>query len=60
MKLSDILVAGLASSINALKLQENDALAAEGMVKLGIHLGKNGLPAPGTCTLDKVSVRREW
>lgn len=60
MKLSNVLVAGLASSANALKFQENDLLAAEGMLKLGIHLAKNGLPAPGTCTLDKVSVRREW
>jgi tyrosinase len=60
MKLSNILVAGLASGADALKFQVNVALAAEGMLKLSIHLAKNGVPAPGTCTLDKVSIRREW
>ncbi|KAF1925572.1 uncharacterized protein M421DRAFT_94651 [Didymella exigua CBS 183.55] len=60
MKLPNVLVAGLASSANALKFQENKLLAAEGMLRLGFHLAKNSLPAAGTCTLDKVSVRREW
>ena len=60
MKLSHILTASLAGCADALKFMENDVLAAEGMIKLGIHVAKNGLPSPGTCTLDKVSIRREW
>ena len=44
----------------ALKLLEHDILAAEGVLKLGFHLLANGLPSPGTCTLDKLSIRREW
>lgn len=41
MKLSSVVVTGLASGANARKFQENDALAAEGMLKLVIHLAKN-------------------
>jgi hypothetical protein len=44
----------------ALNLLEHDILAAEGVLKLGFHLAANGLPSPGTCTPDKLSVRREW
>ena len=44
----------------ALKLLEHELLAAEGVVKLKSHLAANGPPSPGTCTLDKLSVRREW
>jgi len=39
---------------------ENDALAAEGFTKLMFHVAKRGLPSPGTCTPEKLSVRREW
>jgi tyrosinase len=59
MKITTYLSVALVGSTNA-KFMENDLLAAEGMARLGIHLAKNGLPSPGTCTLDKVSVRREW
>ncbi|EMD63643.1 hypothetical protein GGP41_005712 [Bipolaris sorokiniana] len=59
MKISTYLGIALAGSTSA-KFMENDHLAAEGMTKLAIHLTKNGIPSPGTCTLDKVSVRREW
>jgi tyrosinase len=45
---------------DALKLLEHDILAAEGVFKLGFYLAANGLPSPGTCTLDKLSIRREW
>ena len=48
------------TSAGALKLLEHDILAAEGVFKLGFHLAANGLPSPGTCTLDKLSIRREW
>ncbi|KAF2621922.1 Di-copper centre-containing protein [Macroventuria anomochaeta] len=60
MKISYLLsIVFCVGSTNA-KLMEHDLLAAEGMLKLGIHLAENGLPSPETCTLDKVSVRREW
>lgn len=60
MKLSHIFYATLACSTNALKFMENDALAAEGVLKLGLHLAEKGFPSPGNCTLDKFSIRREW
>ena len=59
MKISHIVRIVLVSSTNA-KLMGNDYLAAQGMMNLGIRLAQNGLPSPGNCTLDKVSVRREW
>lgn len=55
-----ILVAIAAPVTEAAKLLEHDVLAAEGVFKLGIHLATNGLPKPGTCTLDKLSIRKEW
>jgi tyrosinase len=57
--LISLLSAGLFGSTDA-KFMENDVLAAQGMRKLRTHLAKNGLPSPGTCTLDTASVRREW
>lgn len=60
MKISTYLSVALAGSTTSAKFMENDRLAAEGMTKLEIHLAKNGIPSPGTCTLDKASVRREW
>lgn len=59
MKISLLLSIASIGSFNA-KFMGNDALAAEGMLKLGIHLTKNGLPSPETCTLDTAAVRREW
>ncbi|KAI8942273.1 hypothetical protein NX059_000352 [Plenodomus lindquistii] len=60
MKLKNILVGGLAGSASATKFMEVDALAAEGMFKLGMHIAENGYPSPKTCTMENVSVRREW
>jgi len=60
MKLSHLFYATLAYSTNALKFMENDALAAEGVLKLGFYLAEKGFPSPGNCTLDRLSIRREW
>lgn len=55
-----VLFGVFAPSAAALKVLEHDILAAEGVFKLGFHLAATGLPSPETCTLDKLSVRREW
>ena len=60
MKLITVLLAIAAADAGAFKFMGNDLLAAEGMLKLGIHVAVKGLPSPGTCTLDNVSIRREW
>jgi len=60
MKIFAYLSVALVGSTSSAKFMENDRLAAEGMAKLGVHLAENGIPCPGTCTLDKASVRREW
>lgn len=39
---------------------ETDILAAAGLSKLGLHVALNGYPNPEKCTLENVSVRREW
>jgi tyrosinase len=39
---------------------ETDILAAAGLAKLGLHVALNGYPNPKQCTLENVSVRREW
>lgn len=41
-------------------LMETDILAAAGLAKLGLHVAINGYPNPEQCTLENVSVRREW
>lgn len=60
MKFATILTAGFAGSASAIKFMEVDALAAEGVFKLGLHVAENGYPSPKTCTLKNVAVRREW
>jgi tyrosinase len=60
MRISHLLSAVLVGSTNARKFMENDALAAEGVLKLSLHLAEKGIPGPGTCTPDKLSIRREW
>jgi tyrosinase len=56
-----LLSAGLAlAGHTSVKFMGNDALAAEGFTKLMFHVAKRGIPSPGTCTLEKLSVRREW
>lgn len=39
---------------------ETDVLAAAGLAKLGLDVAINGYPNAGKCTLENVSVRREW
>lgn len=39
---------------------ETDVLAAAGLAKLGLHVATNGYPNAKNCTLENVSVRREW
>lgn len=39
---------------------ETDVLAAAGLAKLGLHVAINGYPNAKQCTLENVSVRREW
>jgi tyrosinase len=65
MKISGFAVAALVSSVSAAPLQERtfletDALAAEGVLRLGFYIAKNGYPNAKKCTLDNVAVRREW
>ncbi|KAF9698144.1 hypothetical protein EKO04_003883 [Ascochyta lentis] len=49
----------LLGSVDA-TFMETDVLAAAGIAKLGIHVALNGYPKPKQCTLENVSVRREW
>jgi hypothetical protein len=39
---------------------DTDVLAAAGLAKLGLHVAINGYPNAEKCTLENVSVRREW
>ena len=39
---------------------ETDVLAAAGLAKLGLHMALHGYPNPEKCTLENVTVRREW
>lgn len=65
MKISAFAVAALVSGVSAAPLTERtlletDALAAEGVLRLGFHVAKNGYPNAKKCTLSNVAVRREW
>lgn len=46
-------------SVDAI-FMETDILAAAGLAKLGLHIAINGYPNAEQCTLENVSVRREW
>ena len=39
---------------------ETDVLAATGLAKLGLHVALHGYPNPEKCTLENVTVQREW
>jgi hypothetical protein len=39
---------------------QHDALAAQGMLNLGLYVANNGYLEPKTCSLKTVRVRREW
>ena len=53
------MVAALLGSASATFL-ESDRLAAEGLMKLSLHVAENGYPNAEQCTLKSVAVRREW
>jgi hypothetical protein len=58
MKLSHVAEVALISGVNASVGQ--DTLVAQGLLKLGQHVGANGYPEPNTCTIKEARVRREW
>ncbi|OAL45941.1 Di-copper centre-containing protein [Pyrenochaeta sp. DS3sAY3a] len=65
MKVSSVVAAALLGGVGAAPLEsrtifETDALAAQGVFKLGFHVAKNGYPNAKTCTLANTAVRREW
>ncbi|KAF3008598.1 hypothetical protein E8E13_007715 [Curvularia kusanoi] len=59
MRTLPLLVIALFSGTEATFLQ-SDILAAEGLVKLGLHVAQNGYPNAERCTLKNVAVRKEW
>lgn len=54
-----ILASAVSSGVDAI-FMETDVLAAAGLAKLGLHVAINGYPNAEKCTLENVSVRREW
>ncbi|KAL6704696.1 hypothetical protein ACN47E_007978 [Coniothyrium glycines] len=65
MKFSSVVASALLGSVGAAPLEsrtflESDALAAQGLVKLGLYTAKNGFPNAQKCNLGNVAVRREW
>jgi hypothetical protein len=59
MKISTLVVAALASCPSA-TFGQHDVLAAEGLLKLGLHVAIEGVPEPKACSLKNIKVRREW
>jgi len=59
MKVSTLATAIFCGGVGA-SLIENDALAAEALVKLTSNVAQNGYPDAEKCTLDNIAVRREW
>lgn len=49
-----------ASPLGGRLFLETDALAAEGVFKLGLNVAIEGYPNRDKCTLSKVTYRREW
>ena len=60
MKTTVFLLAMVTGSTTATRFMEVDALAAQGVFNLGLHIAQNGYPSPKTCTLENIAVRREW
>lgn len=48
-----------AGSVDAIQFMGIDALAAKGVLNLGVHIAEEGYPSPKTCTLKNAAVRRE-
>ena len=59
MKIFRVAAAALLGNM-ACAIMENDALAAQGLLKLQHHVAHSGYPDPEKCTLENASVRREW
>lgn len=64
MKISSIAAATLLSCAAAAPLEsrttlQTDQLAAQGLTNLKAYVKKNGYPNK-KCTIDNVSVRKEW
>ncbi|KAF2737663.1 Di-copper centre-containing protein [Polyplosphaeria fusca] len=65
MKIASFIAVTLLGAAGAIPLEqraflETDALAAEGVLKLGLYVAKYGYPDPKKCTLSNVAVRKEW
>ena len=65
MKVLDFAAAALVASAVAAPLEqrtilETDALAALGVLNLGLHVAAKGYPDPKKCSLVKTALRREW
>ncbi|KAF3052247.1 hypothetical protein E8E11_011198 [Didymella keratinophila] len=54
-----VLASAIFGGVEAI-FMETDVLAAAGLAKLGLHVAINGYPNAEKCTLENVSVRREW
>lgn len=59
MRLRYISIATLLGRASA-AFGRHDVLAAQGMINLEAHVATSGYPEPGTCSLEKARVRREW
>jgi tyrosinase len=67
MKITSLAAVALIGGVGAAPLDgrgfaflETDALAAEGVFKLGLNVALEGYPNPQKCTLRNVAYRREW
>lgn len=60
MRSTALLFAMVTGSATVTKFMEVDALAAQGVFNLGLHIAQNGNSSPKTCTLENIAVRREW
>lgn len=63
MKLSSVVAAallGTAAAAPSGPALQSDALAAQGLVNLGLYTAKNGYPNAQKCNLKNTAVRKEW
>jgi tyrosinase len=59
MKVSTLTLITLCVNVGA-TFMGNDALAAQALEKLTLHVAKDGYPDAAKCTLKDVAVRQEW
>jgi hypothetical protein len=55
-----IVAVALSAVALAAKFTEHDKFAAQGLENLAADVSKYGYPAPGLCTLETATVRKEW